>query len=41
MSSDNAKVYTVQQLALRNGIDRPEVWVAYKGEVYDVTKYVQ
>jgi len=25
------------QLALRNGQDRPEVWVAYKGLVYDVT----
>ncbi len=25
------------QLALRNGQDKPEVWVAYKGLVYDVT----
>lgn len=24
-------------LALRNGQDRPEVWVAYRGMIYDVT----
>ncbi len=28
---------TMQQLALRNGQDKPEVWIAYKGLVYDVT----
>lgn len=30
--------YTRQQLALRNGQDREEVWVAYQGRIYDVTK---
>lgn len=30
--------YTRSQLALRNGQDRPEIWVAYKGLIYDVTK---
>jgi len=25
------------QLALRNGQDKAEVWVAYKGKVYDVS----
>lgn len=30
--------YTHSQLALRNGQDRDEIWVAYKGEIYDVTK---
>ncbi|NEM99603.1 cytochrome b5 domain-containing protein [Pontibacter burrus] len=30
--------YTLQQLALRNGQDRDEVWVAYKGVIYDVRK---
>jgi predicted heme/steroid binding protein len=25
------------QLALRNGQDKVEVWVAYKGQVYDVS----
>lgn len=28
--------YTLQQLALRNGQDKPEVWVAYLGVIYDV-----
>lgn len=26
------------QLALRNGQDKPEVWVAYNGLVYDVSR---
>lgn len=26
------------QLALRNGQDKPEIWVAYQGKVYDVTE---
>ena len=30
--------YTLQQLALRNGQDRDEIWVAYKGVIYDVLK---
>lgn len=29
--------YTKSQLALRNGQDKPETWVAYKGIIYDVT----
>jgi predicted heme/steroid binding protein len=29
--------YSRAHLALRNGQDRPEVWVAYKGMIYDVT----
>lgn len=31
------KQYTYSQLALRNGQDRDEVWVAYQGRIYDVT----
>jgi len=31
------KTYTRQQLALRNGQDKPEIWVAYQGEIYDVS----
>ncbi|MGW8122786.1 cytochrome b5 domain-containing protein [Roseivirga echinicomitans] len=31
------KSYTRSQLALRNGQDRPEIWVAYEGRIYDVT----
>lgn len=30
--------YTRSQLALRNGSDKEEVWVAYKGLIYDVSK---
>ena len=30
-------LYTKSQLALRNGQDKPEIWVAYKGLIYDVS----
>lgn len=30
-------VYTKRQLALRNGQDKPEIWIAYKGLIYDVS----
>ncbi|QBQ42168.1 cytochrome b5 [Sphingobacterium psychroaquaticum] len=29
--------YTKSQLALRNGQDKPEIWVSYKGLIYDVS----
>ncbi|MBC8082235.1 MAG: cytochrome b5 [Hymenobacter sp.] len=29
--------FTRAQLALRNGQDRDEIWVAYQGLIYDVT----
>lgn len=29
--------YTRSQLALRNGQDKEEVWVAYQGLIYDVS----
>ncbi len=28
--------YTKSQLALRNGQDRPEIWIAFEGNIYDV-----
>lgn len=31
-------VYTRSQLALRNGQDKPQIWVAYQGNIYDVTQ---
>jgi lycopene cyclase domain-containing protein len=31
-------LYTKSQLALRNGQDKPQIWVAYKGIIYDVTE---
>ena len=30
--------YTRLQLALRNGQDKPEIWVAYRGVIYNVTE---
>jgi len=32
------KSYTKKQLALRNGQDKEEIWIAYKGKIYDVSK---
>lgn len=32
------KVYTRSQLALRNGQDRNEIWCAYQGEIYDLSR---
>lgn len=29
--------YSKAQLALRNGQDKPAIWVAYKGLIYDVS----
>ncbi|PYF69986.1 cytochrome b5 domain-containing protein [Pedobacter nutrimenti] len=31
-------LYSRQQLALRNGQDKPEIWVAYRGLIYEVTE---
>jgi predicted heme/steroid binding protein len=30
--------FSKSQLALRNGQDKPEIWVAINGIIYDVTK---
>lgn len=30
--------YTKSQLALRNGQDKPEIWIAFRGFIYDVTE---
>ncbi len=32
------KEYTIAQLSLRNGKDKEEIWCAYEGFIYDVTK---
>ena len=37
MSGENLAGYTLVQLSLRNGVDRDEVWVAFKGNIYDVS----
>ncbi len=38
VTMDELPVYTKSQLALRNGQDKPEVWIAYKGVIYDVSR---
>ncbi len=38
MSKDALPQYTKNQLALRNGQDKPEIWLAFKGKIYDVTE---
>lgn len=35
--NENLPLYTKAQLALRNGQDKPEVWVAFRGLIYDVS----
>jgi predicted heme/steroid binding protein len=32
------KEYTKAQLALRNGQDKDEIWCAYNGLIYDLTR---
>ncbi|MEY2924135.1 MAG: hypothetical protein RLZZ337_683 [Bacteroidota bacterium] len=31
------KKITLRELSLRNGQDKPEIWIAFEGKVYDVT----
>lgn len=35
--AETLPTYTKTQLALRNGQDKPEIWVAYNGLIYDVS----
>ena len=37
MDDNMLPLYTKSQLALRNGQDKPEIWVCSKGIIYDVT----
>lgn len=36
-NQNNLTTYSKAQLALRNGQDKPAVWIAYKGLIYDVS----
>ena len=36
-STPDLPLYTRRHLALRNGQDKPEVWIAYRGFIYDVS----
>lgn len=31
------KTYSKKQLALRNGQDKVEIWIAFQGKIYDVS----
>ncbi len=35
---DDLPIYSRSQLALRNGQDKEEIWVAYLGIIYDVSQ---
>ena len=37
MDLNELPVYNKFQLALRNGQDREEIWIAFEGIIYDVT----
>ena len=37
MNNPELPEYSRAQLALRNGQDRPEIWVAFRGTIYDVS----
>jgi len=37
MDGKDLPEFTRAQLALRNGVDKDEVWFAFKGLIYDVT----
>ncbi len=36
--SDNLQEFSLNQLSLRNGQDKPEIWIAFKGIIYNVTE---
>lgn len=37
MSEDLLPLYTKSQLSLRNGQDKPEIWCAFQGLIYDLS----
>ena len=37
MTKEGLPEYSKSQLALRNGQDKPQIWVAYKNYIYDVS----
>jgi len=38
MTEKENPTYTKSQLALRNGQDREEIWIAWNGKIFDVTE---
>lgn len=37
MEEKGPKLFTLSQLALRNGQDREKIWCAYNGKIYDLS----
>lgn len=37
MEKEGLPEYSKSQLALRNGQDKPQIWVAYNSNIYDVS----
>ncbi len=37
MKTEELPHYSKAQLALRNGQDKPQIWVAFHGQIYEVT----
>jgi len=37
LKSEIRNIFSREQLALRNGSEKKEIWVAYKGVIYEVT----
>jgi predicted heme/steroid binding protein len=38
MIKEGLPEYSKSQLALRNGQDKPQIWIAYRGYIYDVSE---
>ena len=38
MVKNSLPTYSRSQLALRNGQDKPDIWVAFDGKIYDMTQ---
>ena len=37
MDENKIKIYSKEQLALRNGQDKDEIWCSYNGKIYELT----
>ena len=37
MLENSLPTFSRSQLALRNGQDKPDIWVAFEGKIYDMT----
>ena len=35
--NENVRIISKRMLSIRNGVDHNDIWIAYKGKVYDVS----